>query len=208
MRMKTSHAFLCLASLAVSACSSSPSQRDLESPWVETFEAPLVIETARMRLEPLQPKFNELDYQAAQGSRDHLRTTLQWGSWPSPEMTAEQNLGDLTRHYKEFTEREAYAYTVLHPSGSPCIGCVYLNPDKQDRRGLRMAYWVVADQLASGLDAHVVATVLEAIEADWPVDKVTIAHPVENPRGIRILREHGLEKVAENAEQITFAWQR
>jgi len=201
-------ALLSLTVLAFASCSSMADQRAVESPWAKEFAAPTVITTARMRLEPLQPKFNELDYAAAQGSRDHLRTTLQWGSWPSAEMTAAQNLGDLQRHWREFTAREAYAYTVLQPVGEPCIGCVYLNPDKQNPRGLRMAYWVTQDQLEGGLDEHLVATVLDTIAASWPVDQVTISHPTQNPRGIAILERLGLAKLGENDGQLAFTWKR
>lgn len=196
---------LSLFALALASCKS---MSDTASPWSPEFDAPRLITTPRIRLEPLQPKFNDLDYKAAQGSRDHLRTTLQWGSWPSPDMTADQNRGDLERHWQEFERREAYAYTVLHPSGTPCIGCVYLNADKQNTRGLRMAYWVVEDQLANGLDEHVVATVLGNVEAAWPVDQVTISHPVQNPRGIKILERRGLEMLGRKDGNVTFVWKR
>ncbi len=193
---------------ALGSCQAIPDQRQVESPWVESFAAPQRITTSRMRLEPLQPKFNELDYAAVQGSSEHLQTTMQWGSWPPPDMTAAQNHGDLERHWQEFQRREAYAYTVLHPSGTPCIGCVYLNPDKSQPRGLRMAYWVTADQLQTGLDEHLVATVLDTIAASWPVDSVTITHPVQNPRGIAILERRGLTKLGDKGGQIGFAWRR
>ncbi|MGK0154395.1 MAG: hypothetical protein ACI9SE_001347 [Neolewinella sp.] len=66
--------------LALTSCQSVPDQRDVESPWVESFTAPERIRTSRMLLEPLHPKFNQLDYAAAQASGEHLRTTMQWGS--------------------------------------------------------------------------------------------------------------------------------
>ncbi|MFT4515561.1 MAG: RimJ/RimL family protein N-acetyltransferase [Planctomycetota bacterium] len=194
--------------VALASCQSVPDQRHIESPWVESFAAPNLITTNRMRLEPLQPKFNQLDYASAQSSGDHLRTTMQWGSWPSPEMTAAQNNGDLARHWQEFTNREAYAYTVLHPSGAPCIGCVYLNPVKNEPRSLRMAYWVTADQLESALDQHLVQTVLDSIAASWPVDTVMISHPVQNPRGIQVLKQLGLKKAPQTAGRVNFAWNR
>lgn len=199
---------LVFAVLPLTACSTVPDQRHVASPWVGAFAAPAQVATSRVRLEPLRPEVNELDWRAAQSSIEHLRTTLQWGSWPSPEMTADENRADLERHWREFQNREAYAYTVLDPSGARCLGCVYLNPIEGEPRGLRMAYWVTRDQLAGALDEHLVATVLDMIANGWPVDVVTITHPAQNARGIRLLEARGLAKVDEQGGRTTFAWRR
>lgn len=201
---------LSLALLLAACQSTAPivDQPSAESPWVDAFVAPHLIETDRMRLEPLAPRFNELDYAAAQGSREHLQTTLQWGGWPSAEMTPADNMEDLERHWGEFEEHEAYAYSVLAPAGEPCIGCVYLNPMRQEPRGIAMAFWVTEDQLALDLDRHLVKTMLDRIERSWPVDVVVLPIPTQNERGIATLTELGLELVRESEGLRVFAWRR
>lgn len=193
---------------ALTGCRSLPDQRDVESPWVEAFVAPAEVTTSRMRMLPLQPEYNWFDFQAAQSSIDHLRTTLQWGSWPSPDATAEQNATDLERHWNEWQAREAYAYTVLDPDATRCVGCVYLNPDANEPRGVRMAYWVIESELENDLDAYLVDSVLDMIHRTWPVDVVTIAHPPQNPRGIEILEERGLERVGDDPASFVYQWRR
>jgi len=192
----------------LAACSSPPDPRDVASPWVEEFVVPEEVSTTRVHLHPLSPEYNQLDYEAAQSSIEHLRTTLQWGSWPSPEATVEQNGKDLERHWSEWEAREAYAYTVLDPSETRCVGCVYLNPDPDEPRGLRMAYWVVASELENDLDAHLLASLLERIEASWPVDVVTIQHPEQNPRGIELLEAQGLHRIGDDPETHIYQWRR
>ncbi|MDA1263568.1 MAG: GNAT family N-acetyltransferase [Planctomycetota bacterium] len=201
---------LLLFSLTFAACAGGPTlpdQTGLESPWSEAFEAPRLIKTERVRLEPLAPAHNQRDYDAAQGSREHLQTTMQWGGWPSAEMTAADNLGDLERHFGEFERREAYAFTVLDPSGDPCVGCIYLNPVKDKPRSLAMAFWVTRDHLASDLDAHLIAAVVDHIERGWPVDEILTAIPDQNSRGQALLEKLGWER--KDAEgRAFFAWRR
>tara|TARA_R110002126_G_scaffold29583_6_gene97523 strand:+ start:3736 stop:4359 length:624 start_codon:yes stop_codon:yes gene_type:complete len=200
---------LLLAPLAVTvACQSMPDQREVESPWAEAFVAPTEITTSRMRLVPLEPSLNALDFLAAQNSLEHLQTTLQWGGWPSRDATQADNEGDLQNHWNEFESKEAYAYSVLAPAGAPCIGCVYLNPDQDDPRSLRMAYWVVESELENDLDVHVVDTVLDMIADTWPVDVVTIGHPEQNPRGIKILEQRGLARASDDPNVHVFQWKR
>jgi len=194
--------------LLLAACRSMPDQRAVESPFSAAFEAPQAITTARMRLEPLQPKFNQLDYDAAQSSSEHLRMTLQWGQWPSADMTIDQNRGDLERHWKEFIEHEAYTYTVLEPSGKACLGCVYLYPLSGSPRTLQMTYWVTVDQLDEELDVHLVDTMLDMFEATWPVDQVVLDLPVQNPRGMKILEQRRLDRLDGNDGRVVFAWTR
>jgi len=201
----------CYAPLLVLAACQSPAtldQRGLETPFNEAFVPAPLITTARMRLAPLAPEVNELDYAACQGSQEHLATTMQWGGWPQATMTLADNLVDLERHWKEFENHEAYAYTVLAPSGEPCIGCVYLYPDKGDPRGVTMAFWVTEPQLAGELDRHLVETVLAEIESTWPADYVALPIAHQNPRGIELLTDMGLEIKEDNDQQRIFVWRR
>jgi len=192
----------------------APAMPAASTAWEPAFEPPTERVTPRFRMEPLAPRHNELDFAAAQGSREHLQRTLQWGDWPSADATPEDNRGDLERHWGEFQRREAYAYTVLAPDGSRCLGCVYINPVGQngspaEPERARVAFWVIEPELANDLDRALAQEVIAMIEAEFPLDRVDFPVPVENERGARILGKVGLEETgARTPTHRTFVWRR
>jgi len=217
---------IAVAACALTACR-APAPREAEpmkttaaSAWSPDFDPPRELTTPRLRLEPLAPRHARLDYEAAMGSREHLHRTLNWGSWPRADMTVEDNRKDLERHAAEFEKREGYAYTVLAPDGRRCLGCVYLNPPEELKqaggdpahpaaRGATLAWWVIEAELPAGLDAHLVQTVLEWIERDFPIDLVALPVEGQNARGVEILTALGLEHRGPSAGgKHTFIWRR
>lgn len=213
-----------LASLLTLACSSTaptpepeptpepvPVAAPLVDPWTAAFEAPRVLVTPSARLEPLGPQHAELDHAAFMSSREHLHATLHWGSWPRENTTVEENRGDLERHAKEFTDHEAYAYTVLSHDGERCLGCVYIDagPTEGEAYSARVAYWVVADELANDLDAELVASLLTWFETAWPFATVTMPLHIENERGAEIARTLGMTEAPEVVDDHRgFTWSR
>lgn len=194
--------FAPLIFIAVASGCASP------DPWSPEFSPPTVLETDRMRLEPLAPKHAELDHAAAQSSREHLQRTLHWGSWPRPDMTVDENRRDLVRHWTEFEERKGYAFTVLRPDRAKCLGCVYLSPDKENRTETNLAYWVIEDELATDLDTHLLTSTLNWIRTKWPIKTIAMSLHKENKRGIRIAEDLGLgRREQSDAEHVTFVWQ-
>jgi RimJ/RimL family protein N-acetyltransferase len=178
--------------LSLAGCSSpgsteapmDPSPSATPGPWTAAFEPPQTLDTARVHLEPLAPRHVELDFAALMGSREHLQRTLHWGDWPRPDFTVEENREDLARHWQEFVDREGYAYTVLTPDGSRCVGCVYLEalpggaPDD-----VAMAYWVIEPELASDLDRHLLDALGGWFQDAWPWRRVVLLNHPENVRG-------------------------
>ncbi|MGP1347866.1 MAG: GNAT family N-acetyltransferase [Phycisphaerales bacterium] len=185
-----------------------------ESAWSPDFRPPVEWVSPRLRLEPLGPEHNAMDFAAAQGSREHLQRTLQWGGWPSADATPEENLSDLERHAGEFERREAYAYTVLSPDWGRCLGCVYINPvgakgapEFPDRA--RVAFWVIEPEVGNDLDRELVSETLAMIESAYPIDRVDFSIPVQNERGASVLASLGLEEIdpAPNGNRV-FVWRR
>lgn len=183
------------------ACVGGSDQLDGVDPWAASFHPPMLLTTDRVRLEPLSPDHVELDFAALMGSREHLLQTLDWNPWPRADFTIEENLKDLERHFQEFEDREAYAYTVLTPDGSECIGCIYINPfpkeglfGNDNPRRARMIYWVVEDGLATDLDRHLLESVLSWIESDWPYEWVAMPAYEGNPRGVEVAEELGMSR--------------
>tara|TARA_R110002096_G_scaffold42893_5_gene115354 strand:- start:35 stop:685 length:651 start_codon:yes stop_codon:yes gene_type:complete len=180
----------------------------ISHPWAESFEAPTKISSERILLEPLKPIHTELDFKAVASSKEHLRKTLQWGSWPPTDMSEADNRVALENHWEEFKNHEAYAYTVLAPNGKTCLGCVYLYPVPSNKRALSLIFWVTEDQLKQSLDKHLIEIVIDHVKQIWPVDFVEFPIPIQNERGIQILNEIGLEVSNEGASQSTFLWSR
>ena len=80
-------------------------------------------------LEVLAPKHNEMDYEAWTSSRDELKGIFgPRNNWPAKVTSIEQNLNDLERHYREFEQKVAFAYTILCSNKTTCIGCLYIRP--------------------------------------------------------------------------------
>jgi hypothetical protein len=93
------------------------------------FEAPISISEEQFYLEPLAPKHNDIDYDAWHSSVTELQGIFGPGNeWPRENYSKEQNLEDLERHYQEFVDKYAFAYTILNPDKEQCIGCLYIRP--------------------------------------------------------------------------------
>lgn len=88
---------------------------------------PETLQTDDLLLRPLRATDAELDYDAVMESRASLR---RWGGgiWPTEEFTLAENLADLVMHEQEHLNREAFTYTVMNPSATECLGCLYITP--------------------------------------------------------------------------------
>jgi hypothetical protein len=54
-----------------------------------------------------------------------------WG-WPPATMTLEQDRDDLAHHEAEIAADETFNYAILDESESELVGCVYIDPPKQE----------------------------------------------------------------------------
>ena len=106
------------------------------------FEVPTVIVHDQYVLEVLAPKHNDIDYDAWTSSIKELQGIFgPKNKWPEEGYTKEQNLNDLDRHYREFEESIAYAYTILSPDRKSCIGCLYIRPTPVVTFDTRVDFW-------------------------------------------------------------------
>jgi hypothetical protein len=111
------------------------------------------VEGDRFRLRPLLLADAEADYAAVMESAARLRGFMDPGSdWPEG-LTLHENQVDLGWHEREFTIGHSFAWTVVAPDESRCLGCAYLYPS--DKAGFdAMAFWWVRES-ALALDAAV-----------------------------------------------------
>ena len=76
-------------------------------------------------LRPIQVTDAELDYEAVMESREFLRTWEQ-SSWPEDNFTVEANRKDLHKLEWRHIAKDSFTYTVMNPTGTQCLGCVYI----------------------------------------------------------------------------------
>lgn len=62
----------------------------------------------------------------------------------------------------------SFAYTVMTPDEGRCLGCVYIMPTLKQGHDAKVTMWIRTDELASGLDDELYATVRRWITTTWP----------------------------------------
>lgn len=92
---------------------------------------------------------------------------------PDEPLTLEQNLVDLGWHQKEFQTRRSFAFTVVSPDESSCLGCVYIYPD--DTADARVYLWVRRQAWEDGLDPILERAIRAWIGEAWPFE--TVVYP-------------------------------
>ena len=138
-----------------------------------SFNVPEKLETDKFRLRMLTINDVVKDYDAVMTSIDHLQGVFgERSTWPSKELTLEQDLIDLDWHQKEFQRRTSFAYTVMNLDESQCLGCVYLFPAQNEEVDAKIYLWVRQSEFEKGLDPILFVTVRNWITKVWPFKKV------------------------------------
>jgi len=138
------------------------------------FQIPEKLETALIKVRMLKVSDVVKDYDAVMSSLAHLQNTKPFGpdqTWPTG-LTFEQNLIDLGWHQKEFQRKSSFAYTVVSPDETKCLGCIYIMPTNKLDYNASIHLWVRQSALATGLDEHLFTTAKEWIDNKWPFKRV------------------------------------
>lgn len=139
----------------------------------DNFNVPEKLETDKFRLRMLTVNDVVKDYDAVMTSIDHLQGVFgKRSTWPSKELTLEQDLIDLGWHQKEFQRRTSFAYTVMSLDESQCLGCVYLFPSQNEEVDAEIYLWVRQSEFEKGLDPILFDTVRNWIKKVWPFKNV------------------------------------
>ena len=142
------------------------------NPFVpKEFKVPEKLETEEFRLRMLTVNDVVKDYDAVMTSVQHLKSIWPGGIWPEG-LTFEQDLIDLGWHQKEFQRRTSFAYTVVTPSESKVIGCVYINPTSKHGYDAVAYLWARQSELEGGLESRLFSAVKEWLVREWPFKKV------------------------------------
>jgi hypothetical protein len=146
-------------------------------------------------LTPLRPEHTALDYQSVMENRGYLRGVMGWGDWPADSLTMEEDRAALQNHFREFQDKEAYAFAVLSPDRKAILGCVYINPESKGSSRVTLQYWVVEKSLIAELDKEVLATVLRLFPR-WGIASASLPVQVANARGLSVASALGLTRDA------------
>jgi hypothetical protein len=137
------------------------------------FKIPEKLETEKFRLRMLTVNDVVKDYEAVMTSIDHLKGVFgPQSTWPSEELTLEQDLIDLGWHQKEFQRRTSFAFTVMNIEESKCLGCVYIDPTHKIGYDAEVYLWVRESEFKEGLDPVLYDAVKNWVKEKWPFKKV------------------------------------
>lgn len=88
-------------------------------------DVPDGLTTEEFVLRPILAADAEIDYAAVMESREFLRAWEQ-SDWPTDDFTVAGNREDLEMLEQRHASGKAFTYTVTDPTGTECLGCVYL----------------------------------------------------------------------------------
>lgn len=77
-------------------------------------------------------------------------------------------VNDVVKDY----DAVSFAYTVVNPSESLVLGCVYINPTRKRGYEAVVYLWARQSELAGGLETRLFASVKQWIAKEWPFKKV------------------------------------
>jgi len=139
----------------------------------DSVTIPTGIETQNFRIRKLTINDVVKDYDAVMSSVEHLAGVFGPGSsWPSADLTFEQDLIDLGWHQKEFQIRNSFTYTVMNPEESRCLGCVYVYPSEKQGYDAKVILWVRRSEFGKGLDEKLFSVVKRWLSEEWWFSKV------------------------------------
>jgi RimJ/RimL family protein N-acetyltransferase len=161
---------------------------------------PLELRTDEFLLRPLRAADVELDYEAVMATQESLRQRT-GGRWPRLGFTIEENLADLEGHEADFQARRGFTYTVMNPSETRCLGCVYVYPledDKGEPVGDSKAvvwFWIRPDGVAADLDRRLLAAIVPWLRRDFAFGRVRFRAWSNDERQPALMDEAGLRVV-------------
>ena len=139
----------------------------------ESMIIPSGIETRDFIIRALTINGLVKDYDAVMSSIDHLKGVFgPRSSWPSRDLTLEQDLVDLGWHQKEFEIRNSFAYTVMNLEETICLGCVYIEPSEKTGYDAKVICWVRKSEIQNGLDEKLFSTVKLWLSKEWSFNKI------------------------------------
>lgn len=169
---------------------------------------PTSLATAEFTLRPITADDAEIDFAAVVETREHLRLWEQ-STWPADDFTVEENREDLVGLEQRHSEDRAYTYTVLDPSGTESLGCVYVFPttasfltkaavtpvsgDRWDDVEAVVYFWARLSRMQSGMDGRLLDALREWFARDWKLDRTVYVTNEQFTQQVELIGRTDLE---------------
>ncbi len=150
----------------------------------DDFHAPAGLRTDEFLLRPIRAADAALDYEAVMASKEYLRPWEQTG-WPADDFTVDANRADVVKLARWHAAGERFTYTVLDPTGTHCLGCVYIAPTgaplfarkqiaaidgaRWSEYAVAVNFWVRTSRLADGLDHRLLDALGPWLAREWHI---------------------------------------
>lgn len=180
---------------------------------------PSELRTDEFLVRPLRATDVDLDYDAVVSSRAEL-WLRSGGTWPRYGFTREENLSDLREHEQEHLDGTAFTFTVMNPTETTCLGCIYINPlarmleragaGDEERAGVGeheawVTFWVRQSRLDDGLDRRLLTALVRWFQADWAFARVAFAATKAQERQIRLFEDIGMRLLYDLPRSVIYA---
>ena len=86
-------------------------------------------------------------------------------------LTNEEDLIGLWRHQMEFVLHYSFAYTIMSPDESLCLGCLYINPCRKMGYDAEVSMWGRSSELVNNLDSELYSCIKKWIDEAWPFSR-------------------------------------
>ena len=145
----------------------------------DSEKIPVGFETTNFSIRALTINDVVKDYDAVMSCVGHLRGVFDPSdTWPTADLTLEQDLIDLGWHQKEFQNRNSFAYTVMSPDKATCLGCIYIYPSMKAAYDASVFLWIRHSHTAA-LDKQLWVDVEAWLKKAWWFNAV--AYPGRQP---------------------------
>ncbi|MEM7302788.1 MAG: N-acetyltransferase [Pseudomonadota bacterium] len=145
-------------------------------------KVPDQLQTDEFIIRPIEVNDAEADYEAVMESREFLRLWEQ-SSWPEDDFTLEENRKDVEKLVERHASGHSFAFTVLTPDETRCLGCIYVFPNdagmfvrseispRDSNAWVDVSaanyFWVRKSELKSGLDQRLLRHLADWFKSKW-----------------------------------------
>ncbi len=138
------------------------------------------VETPGFIIRKLEARDVYADYIAVMSSIETIKEQ-RGGTWPTADLTIEDDLIDLGWHQREFEAKSSFAYIITNLDNSTSLGCVYFYPvghpmnsaatNVPDGTDVVVNMWVTQTAFDKGFYDDLYKFVEQWVKNEWPFQK-------------------------------------
>lgn len=151
--------------------------------WPTADFVPPLLQTETYHARSLLARDVYDDYMAVMSSFDSIRAT-RGGSWPTSDLTFEEDMIDLAWHEREFTSGYSYAYVLHSNDNTEYLGCIYVYPPErpsslrqpQPDDQASVSWWVTDAAWKRGFYETLSTDIKQWFADAWPFERINWAN--------------------------------